>query len=143
MHTIFSALRRAAACTLAGLLLPLAAHAEPVTFFVPFGGTGNVSVFDADAGTGGWVGQTDQTPEPGVAEPLSLVSVVLFTLDRAAGTLDGTFELTTTDLASTLFGRLVGSFFDAGILGSSSRKAVREGSREGSSAKQSRQQSGS
>ena len=119
MHTIFSALRRAAAaCTLAGLLLPLAAQAEPVTFFVPFGGTGNVSVFDADAGTGGWVGQIDQTPEPGVAEPLSLVSVVLFTLDRAAGTLDGTFELTTTDLASTLFGRLVGSFFDAGILAS-------------------------
>lgn len=117
MNTFFSALQRAAAAfTLASLLMPLAAQAEPVSFFVPFGGTGNVSVFDADAGTGGWVGQIDQTPEPGVAEPLSLVSVVLFTLDRAAGTLDGTFELTTVDLASTLFGRLLGSFVDADIL---------------------------
>jgi hypothetical protein len=117
MHTLFNLLRRAAACTLVGLL-PLAAMAEPVTTFVPFGGTGNVAVFDADAGTGGWVGTIDQAPEPGGAAPLSLVSVVLFTLDRTARTLDGHFEFTTTDLASTLFGRLVGSFVNDDILAS-------------------------
>jgi hypothetical protein len=87
-----------------------------VTTFVPFGGSGNVSVFDAAAGTGGWVGAIDQTPDPDVAQPLSLVSVVLFTLDTTARTLEGQFEFTTTDLSSTLFGRLMGSFVDDDIL---------------------------
>jgi hypothetical protein len=75
-------------------------------------------VFDAAAGTGGWVGAIDQTPEPGLGEPLSLVSVVLFSLDAAARTLDGHFEFTTTDLASTLFGRLMGTFVEDDILAS-------------------------
>ena len=97
---------------LAGALfaLPLAALADPVSLFVPFNGQGNVSVFDAAAGSGGWVGSIDQTPPPDVAQPLSLVSVVLFQIDAATQTLTGSFEFTTTDLTSTLYGTLAGSF---------------------------------
>ena len=105
---------------LAGALfaLPLAALADPVSLFVPFNGQGNVSVFDAAAGSGGWVGSIDQTPPPDVAQPLSLVSVVLFQIDAATQTLTGSFEFTTTDLTSTLYGTLAGSFVDADILNS-------------------------
>lgn len=99
------------------LALPLAAAADPVTFFVPFNGSGNVSVFDAAAGTGGWVGSAVQTPPPDVPEPLSLVSVVLFQFDAATLTLSGSFEFTSaTDLASTLFGTLSGSGSSADLL---------------------------
>jgi len=98
--------------------LPLAALADPVSLFVPFNGQGNVSVFDAAAGSGGWVGSIDQTPPPDVAQPLSLVSVVLFQIDAATQTLTGSFEFTTTDLTSTLYGTLAGSFVDADILNS-------------------------
>jgi hypothetical protein len=42
--------------------------------------------------------------------------VVLFQLDAATQTLSGSFEFTTTDLASTLFGTLSGSYFDTDIL---------------------------
>ncbi len=98
------------------LALPSAAWAGPISYFVPYNGAGNVSVFDAAAGTGGWVGQIDQTPPPDVPDPLSLVSVVLFQLDYATHTLSGSFEFTTTDLASTLFGSLTGSFVDDDIL---------------------------
>lgn len=99
------------------LVLPLVAAADPVTYFVPFDGSGNVAVFDAAAGSGGWVGSIDQTPPPDVPMPLSLVSVVLFQLDAATQTLTGTFEFTSAaDLASTLYGTLSGSFFDADIL---------------------------
>ena len=92
-------------------------------FFVPCLGQGNASVFDATAGTGGWVGSIDEVPGPAnPGTPLSLVSlvsvvsVVLFTLDRAAHTLTGTFQFTTTDLLSTLFGELTGTFLDSDIL---------------------------
>lgn len=98
------------------LALPLAALADPVSVFVPFNGQGNVSVFDAAAGSGGWVGSIHQTPPPDVPSPLSLVSVVLFQLDAATQTLTGSFEFATTDLASTLYGTLSGSFFDTDIL---------------------------
>lgn len=100
------------------LTLPLAALAAPMSYFVPFNGQGNVSVFDAAAGSGGWVGSIDQTPPPDVAQPLSLVSVVLFQIDAATQTLTGSFEFTTTDLTSTLYGTLAGSFVDADILNS-------------------------
>ena len=92
------------------------ASATPVEYFVPYLGQGNVAVFDAAAGTGGWVGSIDEVADPANANPLSLVSVVLFTLDRAALTLMGSFEFTTTDLLSTLYGEVTGSFLDADIL---------------------------
>lgn len=93
------------------------ASATPVQYFVPYLGQGNVSVFDATAGTGGWVGSIDEVPDPANPNPpLSLVSVLLFTLDRAALTLMGSFEFTTTDLLSTLYGEVTGSFLDADIL---------------------------
>ena len=103
----------------AALLTPFfsaTATAMPVQHFVSYTGQGNLSVFDAAAGTGGWVGSIDEVPDPSIANPLSLVSVVLFTLDRAAQTLMGTFEFTTTDLLSTLFGNLTGSVLDPDIL---------------------------
>ena len=103
--------------TLLTSLCSATASAAALNYFVPYLGQGNVSVFDAAAGTGGWVGSIDEVPDPANANPpLSLVSVVLFTLDRAAGTLMGSFEFTTTDLLSTLFGDLSGSFLDADIL---------------------------
>lgn len=114
MNRFVSATRRLLVC--AALVLPFAASADPVMQFVPFSGEGNLSVFDAAAGTGGWVGSIEQTPDAAVPMPLSLVSVVLFTLDAASRTLMGTFEFTTTDLMSSLFGELTGSFVDADIL---------------------------
>ena len=112
---IHSARRWLLAITLAATL-PLAAHAGPLPFFVPYSGAGNLSVFDAVAGTGGWVGSIDQTPPPVVPDPLSLVSVVLFQLEAATKTVSGTFEFTTTDLLSTLFGQVSGDYFDADLL---------------------------
>lgn len=107
------------------LVLPLAASADPVSYFVPFAGSGNVSVFDPAAGSGGWVGSIDQAPPPLVPNPLSLVSVVLFQLDAATQTLTGSFEFTSAaDLASTLVGTLSGSFFDADVLASGGQFAI-------------------
>ena len=108
-------------------LLSLAAQAEPITLFVPFAGAGNVAVFDAATGSGGWVGAIDQSPDsisPATPAPLSLISVVLFTLDAASRTLSGSFEFTTTDLLSTLYGELSGSVLDADILGTGGQFSV-------------------
>ena len=124
MSTSLSWLRR----TLAGLSLAFlsatAAQAEAVSYFVPYGGQGNVLVFDASSGTGGWVGSIDQTPDPLVATPLSFVSVVLFTADQLAQTISGTFEFTTTDLLSTLVGDLTGSYAEADILSNGGQFSV-------------------
>jgi len=116
MHRLLSNLLRPllAATLLAAAALP--ATAEPVNYFVPYSGQGNVAVFDATAGTGGWVGSIDQFPDPGVTTPLSLVSVVLFTLDAATQTFSGMFEFTTTDLLNTLFGDITGTVSVADIL---------------------------
>ena len=121
MTPLFTLARRALMSPIfcATLLMPVfcaTASAAPVQYFVSYSGQGNVSVFDAAAGTGGWVGSIDEVPDPAIANPLSLVSVVLFTLDRAAQTLMGSFEFTTTDLLSTLFGELTGSVTNADIL---------------------------
>lgn len=120
-------LLRAFALTLAALA-PLtgsaAAHAAPLSFFAPYTGQGNVSVFDAAAGTGGWVGSIDGFPDPALADPLSLVSVVLFSVDEASHTLSGNFEFTSTDLLDTLFGTLSGSYFEDDILTSGGQFAV-------------------
>jgi hypothetical protein len=98
-------------------LLPVVAQADPIMQFVPFEGAGNLLVIDAAAGTGAWTGSIDQSPFPAVPSPLSLVSVVLFQLDTALHTLNGSFEFTSAaDLASTLFGDVTGSYLDADIL---------------------------
>lgn len=116
MSSILPWLRRTLAGSALVLLGATAAQAEAVSYFVPYEGGGNVSVFDAAAGTGGWVGSIVQSPDPAVATPLELVSVVLFTVDEASNTLRGTFEFTSTDLLNTLFGELSGSFVDGDIL---------------------------
>ena len=100
----------------AASLLPLSAQAAAEPLFVPYEGAGNLSVFNANAGTGGWVGSIDQLAPPVVSQPLSLVSFVLFNFDAMTQLLTGTFEFTTVDLASTLFGTLTGTTFDPGIL---------------------------
>ncbi len=124
MTTSLSWLRRALAGLSLALLSATAAQAEAVTYFAPFGGQGNVLVFDPSSGTGGWVGSIDQTPDPLVATPLSFVSVVLFTADQLAQTLMGTFEFTTTDLQSTLFGELTGTYAEIDILNSGGQFSV-------------------
>lgn len=111
------------AITLAATL-PLAARAAPVSFFVPYEGAGNLSVFDAVAGTGGWVGSIDQVPPPVVPDPLSLVSFVLFQLDAATKTVSGSFEFTTTDLLSTLYGQVSGDYFDLDLLNTGGQLAL-------------------
>lgn len=101
----------------ATLALPSVAQAGNVDLFVPFGGSGNLVVFDAATGSGGWAGQIVQTPPPDVPNLLSLVSVVLFDFDPGTLTLRGSFEFTdASDLGSTIFGTLGGSAVDAGFL---------------------------
>ena len=115
MFKLPSTARRLLATLGLALALPLAAHAEPTSYFVPYAGSGNLSVFDAMAGTGGWVGSIDQVPPPVVASPLSLVSFVTFQLDTVTLQLTGSFEFTTTDLKSTLFGQVSGMADSANI----------------------------
>jgi PEP-CTERM motif len=87
--------------------------ADNIDYFVPYSGEGNLVVFDAAAGTGGWVGAIDQSAFPVVPTPLSFVSQVLFTLDAASNTFSGSFEFNTTDLLSSIFGNLRGSYSNA------------------------------
>ena len=102
---------------LAALAAPLSAQAAAEPYFVPYEGAGNISIFNASTGTGGWVGSIDQVAPPVVPQPLSLVSVVLFNYDAITQMLTGTFEFTSAMvLASTLFGTLTGTSSDAGIL---------------------------
>lgn len=92
-----------------------AAHAGPVVF-APFDGSGNALVFDASTGDGGWSGAINQSPVPAVADPLSLVSVVLFNYNAAAGTLSGQFEFTrSADVGATLYGLVTGTTTDADV----------------------------
>jgi PEP-CTERM motif len=119
-----STARRLLAALSLALALPLAAQAEPTSYFVPYLGAGNLSVFDASAGTGGWVGSIDQEAPPVVASPLSLVSFVTFQFDAATLALTGSFEFTTTDLLSTLVGELSGTASSADILTSGGQFAL-------------------
>jgi hypothetical protein len=100
----------------AAFWLPAAGPAAALDL-VPFNGAGNLVVFDAAAGSGGWVGAITQfsAPDAPVADPLSLVSVVLFNFDTVARTLSGSFEFTTTDLAGSLIGTLSGSFVEPDV----------------------------
>jgi hypothetical protein len=117
-------LRRALSATVLLMAASAPALADPVTTFAPYTGQGNVAVFDASAGTGGWVGSISQVPDPTVPNPLSLVSVVLFTVDAATLTFTGSFDFTTTDLANTLFGTLTGTVSNADILSIGGQFAV-------------------
>ncbi len=116
------------------LSAPLLVHAEAVTLFVPYAGAGNLSVFNPGAGTGGWVGSIDQAAPPVVDSPLSLVSFVLFTIDPSALTLSGSFEFTTTDLLSTLYGDVSGTVSTANILATGGQFALDYSIRGGSGA---------
>lgn len=91
------------------------ADASPLQFD-PFSGQGNVSVFDAAAGTGGWVGSLDGLTDPASGAAAPAVTTVLFTLDPLTHLLSGSFSFTTTDLASTMMGLLQGTVSDAAIL---------------------------
>jgi hypothetical protein len=103
-----AALRSATLACLPLLALAPAAQAGPLVF-APFSGSGNVSVFDPVAGSGGWTGTVAQFPDPGVAEPLSLVSVVLFQYDRLTQMLSGQFTFTrSADLGASMFGVVSG-----------------------------------
>lgn len=113
-------LRRHAAWSLvAGLGLAVAmasvsapAQANPLNAFV-FDGSGNLLVFDAAAGTGGWNGAITEYSSPAapLANPLSLTSVVTFTLDAITQMLSGQFEFTNAaDLTSSVFGSVSGAF---------------------------------
>jgi hypothetical protein len=83
----------------------------------PTQGSGNLVVFDAAAGTGGWVGALDGFVHPDSGDALPLVSVVLFQWDALARTLSGSFELTAAnDLASSLSGLLSGTAAEPDIL---------------------------
>jgi hypothetical protein len=91
--------------------------AQAALQFSPYSGQGNVSVFDASAGSGGWVGSIDGLVHPQSGDPFELVSVVLFTVDSLDLTVSGQFEWTSAaDLASSLFGRLSGTVSRADTL---------------------------
>ena len=102
---------------LLSLALAPAAQAGPLVF-APFTGSGNAVVFDPTTGDGGWVGSIAQFPEPGLADPLQLVSVVLFNIDPLTQLLSGQFTFTrSADLGASLVGVLSGSSFDADVFG--------------------------
>lgn len=91
--------------------------AQAAQQFSPYSGTGNVSVFDASTGSGGWVGSIDGLTHPLSGDPLELVSVVFFNVDSVAKTVSGQFEWTSAfDLSSSLFGSLTGTVSEADIL---------------------------
>jgi hypothetical protein len=104
----------------AGLVCSVLAPSTPALAalqFSPYSGQGNVSVFDAAAGTGGWVGSIQGLVHPLSGDPFDLVSVVLFSVDGQGQTVSGQFEWTGAfDLDSSLFGRLTGTVSDDDIL---------------------------
>ena len=116
-HLLPSPARALRSVTLALLpLLALAPAAQAALVFAPFSGSGNAVVFDPATGDGGWVGSITQTPDPGVADPLDLASVVLFTVDPLTQMLSGQFSFTrSSDLGATLFGLVTGSTADADV----------------------------
>ena len=100
-------------CSVLGASVP----AQAAQQFSPYSGQGNVSVFDAAAGTGGWVGSLQGLVHPLSGDPFDLVSVVLFSVDGPSQTVSGQFEWTGAfDLGSSLFGRLTGTVSDDDIL---------------------------
>ena len=118
------ALRTAALALLPLLALAPAAQAGPLVF-APFFGSGNAVVFDPSTGDGGWVGSIEQFPDPDVADPLDLVSVVLFNYDMTSQMLSGEFTFTrSADLGATLFGLVSGSSTVADLFGQGGQLAL-------------------
>ena len=103
------ALALSAALCSALLLGPVPAQAAPTPVFLTYSGDGNLVIFDASTGSGGWVGSIDPSPDPLAAPPFPGVSTVLFTLDPGTGLLSGSFEIFSGDLLSSLFGTVGGS----------------------------------
>ena len=118
------ALRTAALALLPLLALAPAAQAGPLVF-APFFGSGNAVVFDPSTGDGGWVGSIEQFPDPDVADPLDLVSFVLFNYDMTSQMLSGEFTFTrSADLGATLFGLVSGTTVEADVFGSGGQIAL-------------------
>ena len=93
-------------------LFTLAPAAQAGPMLLSFSGSGNVLVPDAQ-GDGGWTGTVLQDPEPGLATPQKLVSVVLFNVDPLTQLLSGQFTFTrASDLGATLFGLVTGGTTD-------------------------------
>lgn len=99
-------------------LLPmftLAPAAEASPMLLSFSGSGNVIPPDPN-GDGAWAGSVVQDPEPGLAVPQELVSVVFFHVDPLTQLLSGQFTFTrASDLGATLFGLVAGSTTDADV----------------------------
>ena len=106
-------------------LLALAPTAQAGPLLLPFSGSGNAVVFDATTGEGGWVGSVAQSPDPTVADPLQLVSVVLFRFDVLTQLLSGQFTFTrAADLGATLFGQVTGSTSDGDVFANGGQLAL-------------------
>lgn len=100
----------AAACLLS--LSALQAQAQALSNF-SFDGRGNLLVFDAAAGSGGWNGEISEFSDSALPAPLSFAVLVLFDYDAALNRLFGTFEFTQADdLNSSIFGHVMGGFTD-------------------------------
>ena len=118
------ALRATALACLGLLAIAPAAQAGPLVF-APFSGSGNAVLFDPTTGDGGWTGTVEQFPDPGVTDPLQLVSVVLFQLDPLTQLLSGQFTFTrSADLGASLFGTVSGSTADPDLFGQGGQLAL-------------------
>lgn len=89
-----------------------AAWAAPVGFFLPYQGSGNLSVFGSvganGSGSGGWVGSIDPVPPPD-GNPAFVSVVDAFAFDAATLGISGRFEFTrASDLGASIFGRFTG-----------------------------------
>jgi hypothetical protein len=101
----------AAAACLLGLAAPPVQAADLSNFV--FDGRGNLLVFDAAAGSGGWNGEISEFADPALPSPLSFAVLVLFDYDAAANRLLGSFEFTQADdLGASIFGSVAGGFTD-------------------------------
>ena len=101
----------AAACLLSLTALPV--QAQPLSNF-SFDGWGNLLVFDAAAGSGGWNGEITEFTDPAQPMPLSFAVLVTFDYDSALNRLLGNFEFTQADdLGASVFGRVMGGFTEA------------------------------
>ena len=122
-HLLTRALRTAALALLPLLTLAPAAQAGPV--LLPLSGSGHAVVFDASTGEGGWVGSLVQDPDPTLADPQQLVSVVLFRFDVLTQLLSGQFTFTrAADLGATLFGQVTGSTGDGDVFANGGQLAL-------------------
>jgi hypothetical protein len=116
---------RAAFCALLAWLACLAPAAQAALLFAPVSGSGNAVVFDASTGDGGWVGSLVQDPDPAVADPLQLASVVLFRIDPLTRLLSGQFSFTrSTDLGATLYGQVTGTTSDGDVFAGGGQYAL-------------------